>query len=84
MNSKETFKRLSCDSGCCLQKVKHLADQIFHEQDTMYNVLASENILLGNFVVDVIMPYLEFKAQHGDNEAADILLELTQLLRGIQ
>jgi hypothetical protein len=77
------FQRLECSKGCCLDKVKHLAEQIFHEQDDLYNNLAEENISLGNFVVDEIMPYLEARAMSSDHKAQDLLIELNQLLRGL-
>jgi hypothetical protein len=78
------FDRLNCNTGCCLDKVKHLAEQIFHVQDDMYNNLAQENIELGNFVVDEIIPYLEARAQYRyDQSARDLLIELNQLLRGV-
>ncbi len=77
------FDRLNCNTGCCLDKVKHLAEQIFHVQDDMYNNLAQENIELGNFVVDEIIPYLEARAQSNDHRAQELLIELNQTLRGI-
>lgn len=77
------FSRLECSKGCCLDKVKHLADQIFKEQDDVYNSLAGENIILGNFVVDELMPYLEARAQSSDHRAQDLLIDLNQLLRGL-
>jgi hypothetical protein len=77
------FDRLNCNTGCCLDKVKHLAEQIFHVQDDMYNNLAQENIELGNFVVDEIIPYLEARAQSNDHRAQDLLIELNQTLRGV-
>ena len=77
------FARLNCQTGCCLDKVKHLAEQIFHDQDDMYNNLAEENIELGNFVVDEIMPYLVNRAECGDFKAQDILIELMTVLRSV-
>jgi len=77
------FARLNCESGCCLDKVKHLSEQIFHQQDEMYNNLAEENIELGNFVVDAIMPYLEARAQSHDHKAQDLMVALMTLLRGV-
>jgi hypothetical protein len=77
------FARLSCEKGCCLDKVKHLSEQIFHQQDEMYNSLAEENIELGNFVVDEIMPYLEARAQSHDHRAQDLMVSLMTLLRGV-
>ncbi len=77
------FDRLNCNTGCCLDKVKHLAEQIFHVQDDMYNNLAQENIELGNFVVDEIIPYLEARAQSNDHRAQELLIELNQTLRGV-
>ena len=75
------FDRLTCSKGCCLEKVKHLAEQVFNEQDTMYNLLAEENIELGNFVVDSILPYLENRALSNDHAAQDLLIDLMQVLR---
>jgi hypothetical protein len=77
------FKRLTCDKGCCLDKVRHLAEQVFHEQDLMYNTLAEENIELGNFVVDAIMPYIANRAEAGDFAAQDLLIELMNVLRSV-
>ncbi len=77
------FQRLSCETGCCLSKIKHLAEQIFNEQDRMYNLLAEENIELGNWVCDDLMPYLEARAQSNDHRAQDLLIELNQTLRGV-
>ncbi len=78
------FERLECSKGCCLDKVKHLADQVYHEQDELYNILAEEHILLGNFVVDEIMPFLEYASGHGDMKANDLLIDLNLLLRGMK
>jgi len=77
------FTRLNCTKGCCLDKVKFLAEKVFNEQDDMYNNLAEENIELGNFVVDHIMPYLEARSQSSDHRAQDLLIELMHLLRGV-
>ena len=77
------FNRLNCDKGCCLEKVKHLSEQIFHDQDEMYNNLAEENIELGNFVVDEIMPYLSNRAECGDFKAQDLLVAMMTVLRGV-
>jgi len=77
------IQKLNCKTGCCLDKVKHLAEQVFHDQDEMYNNLAEENILLGNFVVDEIMPYLEARSVSHDHRAQDLLIELNHLLRGV-
>ena len=77
------FNRLNCDKGCCLDKVKHLAEQVFHDQDEMYNNLAEENIELGNFVVDEIMPYLANRAEAGDFKAQDLLIEMMTVLRSV-
>ena len=77
------FRRIECSKGCCLDKVKHLAEQVFNEQDDMYNNLAEENIELGNFVVDEILPYLEARAQSNDFRAQDILVQLMTTLRGV-
>ncbi len=77
------FERLECSKGCCLDKVKHLADQVYHEQDELYNILAEENIALGNWTVDELMPYLEARADARDHRAQDLLIELNQLLRGV-
>ena len=77
------FARLSCEKGCCLDKVKHLSEQIFHDQDEMYNNLAEENIELGNFVVDEIMPYLANRAECGDFKAQDLLIEMMTVLRSV-
>lgn len=82
MNTKQ-FQRLECSKGCCLDKVKHLSEQIFNDQDNMYNELAEENIMLGNFVIDELMPYLEARAMSQDHKAQDLLIELNQLLRGL-
>lgn len=78
------FNRLDCKSGCCLDKVKHLADQVFHEQDDMYNILAEEYILIGNFLVDELLPYLENKAVTGDTKAEELLFIAHALLRKTQ
>jgi|688.fasta_scaffold72016_12 hypothetical protein len=77
------FRRLNCSKGCCLEKVKHLTEQIFHEQDLMYNNLAEENIELGNFVVDHILPYLEARSESRDHKAQDLLAQLMYTLRGV-
>jgi hypothetical protein len=77
------FERLSCEKGCCLDKVKHLAEQIYRTQDDMYNMLAEENIELGNYVVDCIIPYLVARSESQDHAAQDLLLDLNQLLRGV-
>ncbi len=77
------FNRLNCNNGCCLDKVKFLADKVFNEQDIMYNNLAEENIELGNFVIDSIVPYLEARAQSHDHKAQDLLIDLMNLLRGV-
>jgi hypothetical protein len=77
------FRRLNCSKGCCLEKVKHLTEQIFNEQDLMYNNLAEENIELGNFVVDHILPYLEARADSRDHKAQDLLSQLMHTLRGV-
>jgi hypothetical protein len=77
------FRRLNCSKGCCLEKVKHLTEQIFHEQDLMYNNLAEENFELGNFVVDHILPYLEARSESRDHKAEDLLAQLMHTLRGV-
>jgi hypothetical protein len=77
------FRRLNCAKGCCLDKVKHLAEQIYYDQDEMYNRLAEENIELGNFVVDHIMPYLEARSDSRDYKAQDLLAHLMTILRGV-
>jgi hypothetical protein len=77
------FRRLNCSKGCCLEKVKHLTEQIFNEQDLMYNNLAEENIELGNFVVDHILPYLEARSESRDHKAQDLLAQLMHTLRGV-
>ena len=77
------FERLSCDKGCCLDRAKFIAEQVFKEQDTMYNLLAEENIELGNFVVDEVMPYLEARSSSQDHRAQDLLIALNHLLRGV-
>ena len=74
------FQRLECKTGCCLEKVKHLSEQVFHEQDATYNLLASDHIALGNLTVDRIMPYLENRALSRDHAAQDLLIELVTLL----
>jgi hypothetical protein len=66
-----------------MDRMKFLAEQVFNEQDTMYNVLAEENIALGNWTVDELMPYLEARADARDHRAQDLLIELNQLLRGV-
>jgi len=75
------FQRLECSTGCCLDKVKHLAEQIFHTQDDAYNNLAAENIELGNFVVDDVLPYLEARAVSGDYAAQDLIISINHVLR---
>lgn len=77
------FRRIDCSNGCCLDKIKHLSEQIFHQQDEMYNNLAEENIMLGNYVVDEILPYLEARAQSHDHRAQDMLSDLMHILRGV-
>lgn len=74
------FKRLECTGGCCLEKVKHLAEQVFRQQDDMMNIAMAENIELGNFVGDFILPYLENRAESGDLAAMDLLLDLSQMV----
>ena len=39
---KTDFRRLDCSTGCCLDKVRHLADQVFHEQDDLINFVPRE------------------------------------------
>jgi hypothetical protein len=63
-----------------MDKIKHLTEQIFHEQDKTYNLLASDHIALGNFTVDRVMPYLENRALSRDHAAQEILRELVTLL----
>jgi hypothetical protein len=76
------FKRLDCTDGCCKDKMKFLFEKEFAVQDDMYNILAAENISLGNFVVDEIMPFLERRTLIGDTAAEDLLIDLTSVLAG--
>lgn len=79
-NMGTDFRRLECTGGCCLEKMKHLTEQIFHEQDDLLNTAMAENIELGNFVGDKVLPYLENRAVAGDWAAQDLLVDLSQLV----
>ncbi len=74
------FKRLECSTGCCRDKLLFLAEQVYREQDDIINQSLHENIELGNFVSDYILPYLENRAVSGDHAAQDILIDLNQLV----
>lgn len=74
------FSRLECSKGCCLEKVKHLAEQVYRQQDDIMNIAMAENIELGNYVGDYILPYLERQAERGDLNAMDLLIDLSQMV----
>jgi hypothetical protein len=74
------FRRLSCETGCCLEKVKFLAEEVYKQQDAEFNILSEEAFELTAFIQDNIWPYLQNRAESGDAKAQDLLIELSQLV----
>ncbi len=74
------FRRLSCETGCCLEKVKFLAEEVYKQQDAEFNILSEEVFELTDFIQNNIWPYLQNRAESGDAKAQDLLIELSQLV----
>ncbi len=83
MNEKPTdFRPLSCGSGCSKDRLIHLFEKHFAIQDEAYNLMAEDYINTANFMIEVILPFLESRATKGDIEANEIIYEVHTLLAG--
>jgi hypothetical protein len=74
------FRRLSCETGCCLEKVKFLAEEVYKQQDTAFNILSEEAFELTAFIEHQVYPYLRNRSESGDVKAQDLLIDLSQLV----
>lgn len=72
--------RLDCKSGCQADRIKFLFEQYALDMDEVLNHLQTDHIDLCNILEEVVIPYLEFHAQRGDEEAQGIMIELNPFI----
>jgi hypothetical protein len=74
------FQKLDCKQGCQLERMKFLNEQQFLDMNEMMNNLQTDHIDLCNILEFMVIPYLEYLAVSGDEEARDILIELNPFI----
>lgn len=72
--------KLECSTGCQGDRLKFLFEQYALDMDEVLNNLQTDHIELCLLVEEMILPYLEFHASRGDEEASDILIELAHII----
>lgn len=70
------FQKLDCKQGCQLDRMKFLNEQQFLDMNEMLNNLQTDHLDLCNILEFNVIPYLEFLAAQGDEEARDNLNDL--------
>lgn len=71
---------LDCRIGCQGDRLKFLFEQYALDMDEVLNNLQTDHIELCNLVEAAIIPYLEFHASRGDEEATDLIIELAHII----
>ena len=71
---------LNCKKGCCLEEAKNLAEQLFETQDRAFNILSEDCLHMINFIHMQVIPYLEHRANNGDQVAKDLSIDAGCLL----
>ena len=71
---------LTCKQGCCLEQAKQLAEELFETQDRAFNILSEDCLALFNFLHGQVIPYLEHRANQGDEDAKEISIDASCLL----
>lgn len=72
--------KLECSKGCQGDRLKFLFEQYALDMDEVLNHLQTDHIDLCNTIEQVVLPYLEFHASRGDEEAQALIIELNPFL----
>lgn len=72
--------KLDCKNGCQADRLKFLFEQYALDMDDMMNNLQTDHIDLCNIISEVVLPYLEYHANRGDEEARALTIELNPFI----